>query len=295
MPKERFSLGLDIGSSSVKIVKLKLSHKGVELADFKLQPIESDLAAVLKTAAPVKERAACNVSVSGPSVIIRYVSFPRMEEAELKASLKFEAEKHIPFPISEVNIDGCILKQNLPDNKMLVLVAAVKKDLVNKLMKSIEDAGLKLNIIDIDLLALINAFNFNYSDDENIKNKAMALLNIGANFSNLNILEEGSPRLSRDIQVVAGQERASSSLANEIRTSFDYYESQSASTVAKIFLSGGGSLSAGLKDALANTLGIAVEYWDPFKKINITTNIDAQALKAASSSLAVAVGLALRK
>jgi type IV pilus assembly protein PilM len=84
------------------------------------------------------------------------------------------------------------------------------------------------------------------------------------------------------------------SLTSEIRTSFDYYESQSASSVAKIFLSGGGSRMIGLKDMLANFLGIEVEYWDPLKQIILSSDIDPQKIKALFSQFAVAVGLALR-
>lgn len=252
-----------------------------------------------------------------------------MDEEELKQALKFEGQKHIPFPVAEVNMDGYILKKDLPDSKMLVLLAAVKKDLVGKRIKFIEDAGLKINAIDMDSLALVNAFNHNYSGEEALKAKTVALLNIGASMSNLNILEDGIPRLSRDIYSAGNNltqkiqdafaldlksaeefklypdkisldklmkvvEAALSNLAAEIRVSFDYYESQSASSVGEIFLSGGGSACSGLSDILANAIGVPVRYWDPLKRINSANGIDAEKLKPLSAQLAVAVGLALR-
>jgi type IV pilus assembly protein PilM len=145
----------------------------------------------------------------------------------------------------------------------------------------------------------------------------------------LDIIENGIPRLSRDIHIAGSNftqklmeifnldfkaaeelkinpdaERAKSisaaietvfaNLASNIRTSFDYYESQSTTSVGKIFLSGGGSKFTGLKDMLGNLLGIEVEYWDPFKKIKLTNDSDAQKAKVLSDRLAVAVGLALR-
>jgi len=76
--------------------------------------------------------------------------------------------------------------------------------------------------------------------------------------------------------------------------SFDYYESQNASTVGKIYVSGAGSTIAGFKDSLSGLLGIEVEYWDPLRKILLAGDIDAQKIKDVSSQLAVAVGLALR-
>jgi len=329
--KERFSIGLDIGSSAIKIVKLKFIKDGVELCDFALEPAQVNPAEALGKIKQSLSQALdiVNIGVSGSATVIRYVNFPEMNKDELKQALKFEAQKHIPFSIDEVNLDGYILKEALPDNKMLVLLAAVKKDLINQRLKLIEDAGFKAGIIDIDSVALCNAFSFNYQADENLKPKAAALLNIGSSISNLNILEGGAPRLSRDIHIAGSnftqklaeifsldfdsaeklklapdKERADkvtvavesvvTNLAGEIRTSFDYYESQSASSVVKIFLSGGGSKFPGLKDMLANFLGIEVEYWDTFRQINIAGSLPAQRIKELSGHLAVAVGLALR-
>ncbi len=243
--------------------------------------------------------------------------------------MKFEAHRHIPFAISEVILDSYILRPDLPDNKMLVLMAAVKKDFLNQRLRAIDTAGLRLNVVDIDSLALVNAFNFNYSKEDNLKNKTVALLNVGASFSNLNILETGVPVLSRDIQIAGnsitqkiadglgldfksaeelkvnpGKEKPDkvlqaaesvlSNLAQEVRVSFDYYESQNASSVTKIFLSGGGSCFTGLKDTLANLLGIEVEYWNPLRQINISPDLDAGKINSLSSQLAVVAGLGLR-
>lgn len=297
--KERFSVGLDIGSAAIKLVKLRFFKDAVELCGFALQPNSGDLTAALKEIRQSQEVTKVNLSVSGPAAIVRYVNFPKMSAEELKQALKFEAQKHLPFSIEEVNFDSFILKDNLTENKILVLLAAVKKELINQRLKLIAEAGLKADTIDLDAVALVNAFNFNYpqlSDD--LSDKSIALLNIGAELSNLSILEAGSPRLSRDIhlqKVAEVSELALSNLATETRVSFDYYESQSALSVAKIFLSGGGSQISGLKDMLANQLGIEVEFWDPFKKINVSGGLDADKIKASSAQLAVAVGLALRQ
>ncbi len=346
--KEKFSVGLDIGDSQIKVIKLKLLKDQVELCGFDIEPSRLELGEALKHILEPHSGSLVNISVSGQQSVIRYVNFPRMNNSELRQALKFEAQKHIPFSVAEVNLDGHILKDNLPDNKMLVLIAAVKKDLVNQRLKLIEGLGYRANIIDIDSVALLNAFNFNYPIEDNAEHKAVALLNIGASMSNLDILDAGIPRLSRDIHIAgntftqkiadifgldlanaenlkinpvrnttqisvntivsngvnpdnerlnkinAGVESVLASLAGEIRTSFDYYESQGSSNVDKIFLSGGSVKFKGLKDILARLLSIEVEYWDPFKKIKIPDNIDAEKLKNSSGELAVAVGLALR-
>jgi len=325
--KDKFSVGLDLGTKEIKLVKIELNKENPKLIGFTKEPVSEDLSGTLKKFSQEHNFNKVNIAVSGASAIIRYIDFPLMREEELKQALKFEAEKHIPFPISELNVDGYILKTGLPENKMLVLVAAVKKDFLNQRLKLMEEAGLKVNLVDVDSLALINAFNFNYPNFE--KNKTFALLNLGASFSNLNILEESIPVLSRDIQIGANifiqriseilsldfetaqelitnldDETAKkvspildsflSNLASEIRTSFDYYESQHASSVSKIFLSGGLSLCPQIRESLMGLLDIAVDCWDPLARIKIAEDLDKEKIKNVSRQLAVAIGLALR-
>jgi type IV pilus assembly protein PilM len=329
--KEKISVGLDIGTAAIKLVKLTFTNGIPQLCAFNIEPTPVDVTTLLEKYAGshLQDVKRINISVSGPASIIRYVPFPKMKKEELKAALKFEAEKHIPFAIAEVYLDGCILKEDLPDNKMLVLLAAVKKEALSQRLKCINEAGLRVAVVDNDSLALINAFNFNYSGDQNIKNKTVALLNIGSSFSNLNILETGVPRFTRDFQfgshnftqkiaellsidpkgaesfkcnpdqvrmekIKPAIEMMLSNLANEVRLSFDFYESQSTAAVTKLFLSGAGSLFAGLKDMLTSLLGSEIEYWDPLKNISLSPALDPEKLKAVSPQLAVAVGLALR-
>ncbi len=327
-PKDRVSVGLDIGASAIKIAKLKISKETTELFGFSVEPYQNDLPVALKRAVQAQGIERVNLSVSGPATIIRYAYFPKMTSAELKQALKFEAQKHIPFSMDEINLDAYILNANAPEAKMLVVLAAVKKDFLNQRLGLLKDASVRANVVDIDSLALINAFNFNCAEENS--GKSIALLNIGAVVSNLSILEDGIPRLSRDIhmggknftqkivetlgldfnsaeelklnpdkekalKVSLAFEAVLTKLAAEIRTSFDYYESQSASSVGKIFLSGGASLYPGLKGMLAGFLGMEVDYWDPLKRVSISGTVDTQKIKPLSSKLAVAVGLALRE
>lgn len=327
--KDRFSIGLDIGTQSIKCVKLKINNSAIELVAFDLQESQLDPVEVLKKIKHAQGADLVNISFCGSATVIRYVNFLRMSKPELRQALKFEAGKHIPFSLDEVNLDAEILIDGLPENKMLVLIAALKKEFVQQRLKSLEAAGLRPNIIDIDALALVNAFNFNYPKIEVPERKSICLLNIGSTISNVSIIDNGVPRLSRDIhsgganftkklmdifgidfkaaeelkihpdpekadKVKAGVESVLTNLASEIRTSFDYYESQNTSNVARIFLSGGTSKISGLKEMLAGSLGIEVESWDPFKQIKISDDLDEAKLNQFSSQFNVAVGLALR-
>lgn len=326
--KEKFSLGLDIGTFALKAVKLRKFKENIELRGFDVFPVENNLIELIRTVIKSQNIDVVNISVSGPAVIIRYIEFPKMSPEELKQALKFEAQKHIPFSIDEVYLDAYILRSGLPNNKMMVLMAAVKNEFISQRLEVIENSGAMVKMIDIDSLAIINIFN--HSKVNNSEDKAVALINIGAAEINLNILEKGIPLLSRDMHIGGNkftqrlvesfgcdfksaeakkldfkQEDAEKiklswepvflSLINELRVSFDYYESQSSSSVSKIFLSGGGSVLRGLKDALANALEIPVDYWDPFKQMAISDKLDGQKLKTVSSQLTVAAGLALRE
>lgn len=329
--QEGFSCGIDIGTSAIKAVKLKFTKQSVELAGTYLEPASSEQLLPLKKISQSLNSKKANISLSGPSTIIRYAEMPKMNADELKLALRFEAQKHIPFAISDVYLDSYILKRDLTDNKMYVLIAAAKKDFVNERLKLLEAGSLRPWLVDIDSLALINAFNFNYSEEAALASKAAALLNIGAATSNLNILENALPRLSRDINIagnsitqkikddfglefseaekkklepgsdkektVQAAEAVLANLAVEIRASFDYFETQGSSSVAKIYLSGAGSSYCSFKDILANILGMEVECWDPLKRIVVAQAMEGikEKEKLFIGQFAVALGLALRR
>jgi type IV pilus assembly protein PilM len=326
---EKTSIGLNIGVSTIKLAKLKFGRDKIELTGYAIEPNPLEPEEILKKLIQSQSIKTANISVSGQQAIIRYVELPKMNPSELKQALKFEAQKHIPFPIADVNIDGCIMKDNLPDNKMRVLLAAVKKDSLEPKLKQMRSLGIDVGLVEIDSISLVNAFNFNYMDDPDVANKTVGLINIGSATSNLNILEAGVPMLSRDIsiggnhftqrisdvlgigfkeaealkmtaakaeqdKILVAVEAVLAKLAQEVRTSFDYYESRSVSSVEKIFISGGASLYDGFKDMFGGFLGLTVENWDPFKKITISRDIDAVKVRSVGSQLAVAIGLALR-
>lgn len=332
--KNDFKIGLDLGSSSVKIVGLQCRDNNFLLRNFIIKEIpyqSRDVSGLVKEGLLDlgAQHSPVNISLSGQGVITRYVSFPIIDQRLFRNSLRFETQQYIPFSIEEVNLDGYILKQDAAANKMSVLIAAAKKELVSERVKLVQDLGFKVGIVDIDSLALINAFSFSYAQDETLKQKTIALLNIGASVTNLDILEQGMPCLSRDIQISGNNftERIAdglgvdlqsaeslkinpgkedldkikpyldtilSQLAQEIRNSFDYYESQSASSVEQIFISGGGSLLAGLVSNLNAVLGVEIQTWGSLNNLELSEGLDIEKIKVQSMFMPVALGLAIR-
>nr|MBC8436520.1 pilus assembly protein PilM [Candidatus Omnitrophota bacterium] len=118
--KEKLSVGLDIGTQSIKMVSLRLDREKAELYDFALEPNQpQSLSQALKRITQLQEAKRVNVSLSGLSTVTRYVAFPKMSAEELKQALKFEAQKHIPFTLNEVNMDA----QPVPNTNMVIATA----------------------------------------------------------------------------------------------------------------------------------------------------------------------------
>jgi type IV pilus assembly protein PilM len=332
-PRER--IGIDLGTSSVKFVHLEQRNSDFILKNYAVKELgvsnsEQEIASLIKGVLESFKStgAKINLGIGGPSVVIRYVSLPQMAEADFKKSLQFEASHYIPFSIDSVNVDGCILKK-LSDNKMLVLIAAAKKDLILQRINLLQQAGFRVSVVDIDSLALINSFLRYARQESDISKGSVALLNIGASISSINILEEGVPFLSRDIHIAGNNlthkvadslsvdlkeaqkikvappedkkekirraiEPVITHLVAEVRSSLDYYESQRVMSVSRIFLSGGGCLCFGAEEFLASSLGLPVVNWSALETFQIAPDIEPAEIEKNICRLGVAVGLALR-
>ncbi len=205
-------VGLDIGSSTVKAVELSSKGKGkdFELAHVgvaRLAPEAIVQGAFLNSSAIVdaireaidtaniKSKNAA-AAVCGHSVIVKKVSLPVMSREELDEQIRWEAEQYIPFDVNEVNLDFQILETSDGEGQMDVLLVAAKKDLIDDYVQVISEAGLTPAVIDIAAFAVENAFEANY---EVRPDEVVALVNIGAQVVNINILMDGTPVFTRDI------------------------------------------------------------------------------------------------
>jgi len=208
------AVGLDIGSSHVKAVQLRRVGKtGIELERFGMAEIypdgdkkaggvnvhEAKVNAVRSALSQARISAKQAISaVSGESIIVRYIQLPSMPEAELRSALRWEAEEYIPFAIEDVNLDSVILGRSEDGEKVDVLLVSAKKDLVEAHVEIIRDAGLTPFIVDVDSFAFLNCFEINYTP---ALTDVVALVNIGAEITNINIYIGGVSRFSRDISV----------------------------------------------------------------------------------------------
>jgi len=210
---KRETVGIDIGSSSVKLVQLREQKGAYHLMNVGILPLPAEaivdntlmdsssivetIKNILSNLAVKATDAAC--SISGNAVIIRKIALPAMTTEELEEQIQWEAEQYIPFDINDVNIDFQILAQDeLDPTRMNVLLVASKKDIVNDYLTVFNETGLKLSVIDVDSFAVQNAFEINY---DVFPEEVIALVNIGAGIMNLNIVKAGASLFTRDVQM----------------------------------------------------------------------------------------------
>src|SRR3990172_1799139 len=203
-------VGLDIGTSSVKAVQLQRSRKRYRLVELGIAPLHPntivdglimDADAVTNA---IRQIFAENkiglkdvaVSVSGHSVIVKKIAVPHMKPDELREGIAWEAEQHIPYSIEDVNLDFQILGSG--DNgkgEMDVLLVAVKKDIVNQYLAVISAAGLRAAVVDVDAFAVENAFEMS---EQVGRDEVVALVNIGAAITTINVIRGGCSEFTRD-------------------------------------------------------------------------------------------------
>ncbi len=346
-------IGVDIGSTSIKLVQLSRSRSGFELMSMAEVPLPRDaiventiidsaaisdaLAEALRRARPSTKNAA--LAVSGNAVIIKSFKMPLTTEFELEAQIEYEADQYVPYDIDDVFLDFHIQGISADDpEQMDVVLVACKREVVEDYQQVLNEAGLHVKCMDCDVFALENAAEITdehtaavigseYSlPDEDAE--VNALINIGANMININVLIDGRSAFVRD-QFYGGQnlteeiqkehnisyqaaeqlkienfediypnalERFYIDLTSELVRSLDFYGDRGSEfPVRKLYLSGGCALLPNIATELEQRLGIDTGVLNPFDNITIPPGkFDAESLKKIGPMMMVPVGLALR-
>jgi len=325
-------IALDIGSSSVKLLELTKENGSLKiskaaLVGFKRSEQSSRVDAICSIIKGYDPKEVLfRTSISGPSVIIRYIWLPQMNKDELRSAVKFESEKYIPFSPEEVIIDSQLVEEDKATKRVRILLVAVKKDFMDGLLKLLSDCQIKLEFIDVDSFCLANAFSGVNPKSE--KEKNVALVDIGSRYTNVHIMQGELSYFSRDIAVAGDNFTTAISektgldlteseklklasgdregevkgaiapvieeLAGEIRLCFDYFENQFEKSVESLQMTGGSSESELMRKLIESALGIETIRWQPLKDIEIDPAVDKKLIPGLNSRLSVALGLALR-
>jgi type IV pilus assembly protein PilM len=253
--RSRLSLGLDIGSHSVKICELEDRNSSLYLATLGSAQIPSGavedgilqdpdmvgsvISNLVKNLKIKGKKAA--ISISGYSVIVKKISLNSMSDEEMESHIHSEAEQYIPFDIDEVYLDFQNLHTNTEDNERTdVMLVAAKKEVVDSYLDMLKKAGLTAGIVDVDAFALENSYEDNFGTEETI-----ALVDIGASKMNINIIQNGASLLARDVAV--GSRQLTEQIQNRLGISFPEAES------LKIGAVEAGEHSEDLADLFAST------------------------------------------
>jgi type IV pilus assembly protein PilM len=335
------TVGLDIGSGLIKLVAISHASGGPVLTKVAFAAVPSDAIVDgevmdpgivtesikgLLASAGLKPKKIVT-AVGGRDVIIKKIAMDRMKETEAREVIRWEAEQHVPFDMDNVEIDFQILDPEGDGLQMTVLLVAAKRELVEHKVALLADVGLQPSVIDVDAFALHNAFEINYPE---AMRGVVGLVNIGHETTNINILDEGVPVLTRDIPIgtrrfkedlqrerglsadeadrlLQGGEESSAldpllesrgeelAVGIERAAAFLQSGSRSAGGISRIFTTGGGARIPRLNKVLSDRLRIPVQLANPIEKLQVADGVfDAHSVDEVAPLLMLPIGLALR-
>jgi type IV pilus assembly protein PilM len=330
---------VDLGSSAVKMLEVHRDRDDMVITGFARVEVAPDsnrgeaIAECMRRGKFTTKRAV--VAVSGKAVIVRFLTMPRMSHEELQRAVTFEAEKYIPWPVEESQVDAISLGDapqqdpTAPPEMRVLLVAG--KSYVADQAQFLVDQGLIPTAIDIDGLSIAQAYEIhNRVTSAPPASGSVAIVDIGSGKTSVTILNGGVPRFIREIDsggydmtqavsrrlalepfeaervkcnpgdkapdVEGAISTALSDLANELNLSFDYFEHQGDGSVESVYVSGGASSIPSVAEAIERATGKKAHIWNPIEGLKVHSDgLDVDELNLRAPSLAVAVGLAARE
>jgi type IV pilus assembly protein PilM len=335
------TVGLDIGSGLIKLVAISHASGGPVLTKVAFTSVVNDaivegevmdpgivaeaIKGLMASAGIKAKKVVC--AVGGRDVIIKKIAMDRMKEAEAREVIRWEAEQHVPFDMDNVELDFQILDPEGEGLQMTVLLVAAKRELVEHKVALLSEIGLEASVIDVDAFALHNAFEVNYPE---AMRGVVALVNMGHETTNINILDDGIPVLTRDIpigtrrfkedlqrerglsaedadRVLQGSESSEAldallesrgeELAVGIERAGAFLQSASRSVggISRIFTTGGGARIPRLTKVLSDRLRIPVQLANPIEKLQVADGVfDTMPVDEVAPLLMLPIGLALR-
>ena len=337
-------VGVDIGASSIKVVLLKESRKRYTVQKFGYAPLPPQTivdghvmsaGVVTETLqrvfhdSGIKQRDVA-IGVYGQSVIVRKITVPMMTPEELEEQINWEAEQHIPFDIKVMSIDYEVLRKRPEAGQMDLLLVAAKKDEINDYAAIVREAKLKPVVVDINAFTVQNIFEHTAGLPQD---QTIALLNVGAAISSLNIVSRGVSAFTREIanagnavteeiqkqlsvsfeqaetyklsamnphtvpqQVHQAMGQACEALAGEIQRSLDFYLATSGEAeISRIYMCGGSAYLGPLAQAVEKRARVPVSLFDPMTSVMVEAKgVNEQELRGRAAQMCVAIGLSLR-
>ena len=339
--RRKKTVGVDLGSGFIKVAVIDHAKDVPQIEQLAMRPIEGEaildgeivepgLVVELLAGLFEEEQIAARdvvASVGGRDVIIKLIRMDRMDEAEAREVIPWEAEQHVPFEMDSVQLDFEITDPEGEGLQMTVLLVAAKKEVVESRVAILQEAGLAPRIVDVDAFALHNALEVNYPA---ALDGLTALINVGHDTTTVNVLDQGIPVLTRDLTfgtrrlaaeleaehglspdesrgVVRGDRSSAlfseflglraQEIARGVERAAAFLDTHEIGIgIGRLYLSGGGVSVPGLAESLAERLGVETQITSAFERIQIKPEaLDGIDLDAVAPMMMLPVGLALRQ
>jgi type IV pilus assembly protein PilM len=344
--KKPVILGLDISSTSVKLLELEKDGNNYRVQSLAVEPLPDnavveknfqDVEAIGETIQKAVKRSGTKaklaaVAVAGSAVITKIINMPaNLSENELEEQIQQEADQYIPYPLEEINLDFEVVgpTANNPDS-VDVLLAASRSENIESRTDALDIGGLTAKIVDVEAYTVENVAPLLTAQmEDGGKDKIIAVIDIGATMTSLNVIENGNliytreqnfggKQLTEEIMrryglayEEAGRLKKSGGLPDnyipEVLEPFKetiaqqvsrflqfFYTSGQHNSVDLIALAGGCASIPGIDELVESQLGIKTVIANPFANMSLSSKVNPQSLSKDAPSLMIACGLALR-
>ena len=332
--QHRGLVGLDIGSTSVKLVELSGTPQTFTLENISVVavPEEASSAAYERAVRLVlegKEFSTGRVatSVSGRKVAVRGMRFPKLGKAELDGALRYEGSQVIAFDLDDSYLDHDVIQSEDAKSELMdVLFVAARKETVDAKVSILEEAGLEPRVVGVDALVLLDALLMEDGVPE-----TCGVINIGAANTSIGIARKGTVPFVRDIEIgghdytaaiaqaltvpldeaeqvkvmeperdlasARAIERVTRHLVGELSRSLMYYQTRGNGTqVEALYLCGGASVIPGLSEAISEVAGLEAHSWSPLDNVQVDeSRFDVEAVRRLASVSSLAAALAMKQ
>ncbi len=344
MTKKHSLLGIDISTTAIKLLELGRTGNQIQVEHYSVVPFKSnavvekkiqDELSVATTLKEVVENAKtktkhASVAVAGSAVITKTIEMDvGLEENDMENQIILEADQYIPFPLEDVAIDFQVQGVGKDSHHVSVLLAACRRENIERLEDVLKQGGLKADVIDVEAYAMERACSLLHDQDADFKKDTIAVVDIGATMATMTVLKQGEIIYTRE-QLFGGRQ-LTERVQQEYGLSYDeagkakktgdlpdfeqrvltpfkqaieqhiakalqlFYSATSVNQIDALILAGGTSLISGLKDYLSEALNIPTSLANPFQDMVIAKSVDEKRLINEAPALMIACGLAMRR
>lgn len=341
-------VGIDISSSSIKLLELSRAGSRLRVDSFNVLILESDIVEekTIKNKEALAEAInrlvggartstkAVAVALPDSSVISKVIQVESgLSEYEIENQISFEADKYIPYPLEEINLDFCYLGEH-PANPEQddVLIVACRSETINALTDTLREGHLVPKIVDVESYAMERACQLMSAQIpalEDSEDKIITIFDLGSSMTNLTVISNGEAIYSRE--ELFGGEQLIAEIMSKYELSRDdaykklcdstlpgdftetilepfkeaivlhvrralqfFFSASSFNEIHHILLAGGNANIPGIVEVINEQLGVPTTIANPFKDMRISARVNKEELKRFAPAMMLCCGLAMR-